>query len=155
MKTLLSFLAAALLLPLASCSSTPPAALDEGFSYSPVSQREASKLRRAFRHCATLEMLDHHDCTTPATTWRCKVRRGKELDAILARLAAVPQWYDQQYDGPPWDFFCCDEIRFLDAQGRELLVTSTQTMPFYRDANGQMRVLLSLLPLPCTRTYPS
>ncbi len=137
---------------LTTCAS--PRAIDSSadehtrISWSPLSSRDFSRLQYALRHCTKVEMENYHSCTTPSTSWCCELSQSQSLQPILQALAAVPEWYNLQYSGPAFDFFCSDTVRFLNSEGRVLYKIHTSNTPFFRGPNGEMEPLLSFLPFP-------
>ncbi len=158
MKTIPAFFfAMTAVLLLASCSSSSQAVADDfeaKYTHSPLTAREAAKLQRAFRRCATLELEVCYGYTTPSSTWRCVLRRGQGLEEVLARLRAVPEWFaERQVAGMPGSYIFVEDrtIRFRDAQGRLLYESLPYHPHCYRSAEGDFRIMDSLLPFPVFR----
>ncbi len=132
MKTIrVLFLAAAALLPLslnaATASvdaATPPrlAMWQQQFRFKPMEAGKQQQLRHACAACAAVELELHQNGPQGGLLWSRRLSRGEALDAVLARLAAVPQWYEgacRIQTRIPSGYQA--QLRFVDAAGRELL----------------------------------
>ncbi len=137
-----------------SCSSDiPPAPADWNsryMQYIPLSRSERGKLKRALTDCAALE-LERNNFVSDEPHWRCSLTRGAGLEPILASLAAVPHWYVADYgDSTPLvNPMCSDDIRFLDAEGKEIYSPDTLIFePCCPTPEGKRRQLSDFLPFP-------
>ncbi len=142
-----------------AAEATPP-----GFSYmegdfrlAPMAGAKQQQLREALRACAAVELELHQNGPKGSLLWSRRMTRGEELDAILARLAAVPQWYEGhcriQARIPTGHQA---HIRFVDAAGKSLLelraVSGTGhdwgTLYLAQTEKGPARNLVDYFPLP-------
>ncbi len=176
---LLACAAALLVASTPACTAQPAFPAESGwlmqhYSFEPMSADEQAKLRHAIARCAKVELALHwirsgkhyRICNDrcwqmvqreqandwlpyPYAEWVCELPRGAELDAILSKLAAVPQWYSPVFDKQicvnPGASRC---IRFLDAKGRELYSERRAYGPWTscKGEQGERVSLLSFFP---------
>ncbi len=83
--------------PATDADSTPSALAmwHRDFRFTPMDAAQLQELRHAVTACQAVELglLDLGPKGKDGPLWTRRLTRGEELDAILARLAAVPQWY--------------------------------------------------------------
>ncbi len=144
------------------------------FSFEPMSAEKQAELRHAIASCAKVEMTvlwlgsgykyrtcsDKHWRLTRRTetigrhtwtrmVWVRTISPGAELDAILARLAAVPQWYTPVFDKSYlYHPSAARGIRLLDANGRELFDDERAHGPWFscKGEQGERVSFLSFFP---------
>ncbi len=89
--------------------------------YQPIHEETADKLQRAITECASVELYREWYGNAQIREAKRTLQRGTELDGILAKLGAVPQWYDQCFHFPPCIIPAeSSRITFFDAQGNKL-----------------------------------
>ncbi len=122
MKHIAFIIICAVLLPLVSCQTAPPAAPQSWntslFTYEPLPQEEYGRMKQAFAACAKVELYDLR------TEKVVEVRtRGGELDKLLAKWEKVSCWFvarpnphaDIQYHPD-----VARSLRFFDAEDKLL-----------------------------------
>ncbi len=165
MKSFTSLLACAVasfMMTISACA-TPPATPGgvswevPHFSFEPMSAETQAELRRAFAHCARVEMgiewlnterllrscsdkrwqlvrrieCDGGDIWT-RMEWVRTLTKGAELDAILNKLSAVSQWYTPVFDMNVLYHPCASySIRLLDAEGNVLFSEMKSIGPWF------------------------
>ncbi len=158
---------AALLTIAIPASATPPATPSGAswvvphFTFEPMSAEKQAELRHAIANCAKVEMsVEWYDevyrtCSDKRwhyveraqhggqyswkrREWVREIKRGAELDAILNKLSAVPQWYtpvfDKQVKYTPCAMY---SIRLLNAEGKVLLTEEHNFGPWISCMNEQ------------------
>ncbi len=159
MNTRFTFLSCAATLLLAACHSlpalppgTPPRPQNgtEHWVCKPISPEENARLQHAIAHCDSVEQYREWYSPTGGDEreWTCHLYLdGETLPLILARLAAVPQWYHERATKliliHPAQ---ASRLRFLDDKGRELFKVEGDLV--CADTEGKAYPIYNFFPYP-------